>query len=98
MKFYAPIWNIEGVSWKTSKTEKKQIQEETQKLKFYNSHCHKLQNQIAHQIFDGIPKTLNLVIELGYIIWFYLSSYKNLRSIWVQVSGLFNHTAYVKSW
>ena len=42
------------------KNRKRPIQEEAQKLKFYNSHCYKLQNQISRPIFDGL--TQNFVI------------------------------------
>ena len=38
MIFYAPIKNLEGFSWKTPKNRKLPIQEEAQKLKFYNIH------------------------------------------------------------
>jgi hypothetical protein len=38
-----PLKIFKGFAWKTSKTEK----EDTQKLKFYSSHCFKLQNQIS---------------------------------------------------
>jgi hypothetical protein len=65
------------------KHRKRPIQEEAQKLKFYNSH----QNQITRQIFDGWTHSF----LIGSLIWFYLSPYKIWKSIWVQVSDLFNH-------